>query len=65
MSDRNKLIVPGVEKMVGQYKEEIAEEFGTHFSPASRDVITRKLADDEKEEKGDGNKNSRRGKKQE
>lgn len=52
MGAQNKLIVPGVEEMLEQHKEEIAEEFGTHTSPASRDIITPKLLEDaDKDEK--------------
>lgn len=51
MSARNKLVVPGAEEMLQQHKEEIAEEFGVHASPASRDVITPKLLEDAEREK--------------
>jgi hypothetical protein len=46
MGNRSHLIVPGVEEMLNKHKEELAEEFGTHFSPASRDVITKRLKDE-------------------
>ncbi|HEU5138542.1 MAG TPA: small, acid-soluble spore protein, alpha/beta type [Bacillales bacterium] len=46
MSARNKLVVSGAEDMLRQHKEEIAEEFGVHASPASRDVITPKILED-------------------
>lgn len=32
MSSRNKLLVPGVQQMLDQYKEEIAQEFGVNLS---------------------------------
>ncbi|HEX7066251.1 MAG TPA: small, acid-soluble spore protein, alpha/beta type [Bacillales bacterium] len=43
MRASNKLVVQGAEEMLRQHKEEIAEEFGVHASPASRDVITPKI----------------------
>jgi len=32
MANRNKLLVPGVQQMLDQYKEEIAQEFGVKLS---------------------------------
>ncbi|WP_458414145.1 small, acid-soluble spore protein, alpha/beta type [Schinkia sp. CFF1] len=32
MTSRNKLVVPGVQQMLDQYKEEIAQEFGVKLS---------------------------------
>lgn len=32
MTSRNKLVVPGVQQMLDQYKEEIAQEFGVNLS---------------------------------
>ncbi|NSL50626.1 small, acid-soluble spore protein, alpha/beta type [Calidifontibacillus erzurumensis] len=32
MAKRNKLVVPGVQQMLDQYKEEIAQEFGVKLS---------------------------------
>lgn len=32
MASRNKLLVPGVQQMLDQYKEEIAQEFGVKLS---------------------------------
>lgn len=32
MTSRNKLLVPGVQQMLDQYKEEIAQEFGVKLS---------------------------------
>lgn len=54
MSTGNKLVVSGAEEMLQQHKEEIAEEFGVHASPASRDVITPKII-----ENADRNKEKR------
>lgn len=52
MSARNRLIVEGAEHLLEQHKEEIAEEFGVHASPASRDVITPKLVEDAEKSSG-------------
>ncbi|HET7522272.1 MAG TPA: small, acid-soluble spore protein, alpha/beta type [Bacillales bacterium] len=51
MNAKNKLIVPGAEEMLNRHKEEIAEEFGIHASPASRDVVTPKILDETRKEK--------------
>lgn len=51
MSAKNKLVVSGVEDMLEQHKEEIAEEFGVHASPASRDVVTPKILDEAKDDR--------------
>ncbi|HHY74011.1 MAG TPA: alpha/beta-type small acid-soluble spore protein [Bacillus bacterium] len=32
MTSRNKLVVPGVQQMLDQFKEEIAQEFGVKLS---------------------------------
>lgn len=32
MASRNKLLVPGVQQMLDQYKAEIAQEFGVNLS---------------------------------
>lgn len=57
MSAKNKLVVPGAENVVEEHKEEIAEEFGTHASPASRDVITPKIREERKNRKEKGKDN--------
>lgn len=46
MSAKNKLVVPGAENFVKEHKEEIADEFGTHASPANRGVVTPKILED-------------------
>ncbi|EKN71201.1 small, acid-soluble spore protein, alpha/beta type [Schinkia azotoformans MEV2011] len=35
MANRNSLVVPGVQQMLDQYKEEIAQEFGVKLSADS------------------------------
>lgn len=35
MANRNSLLVPGVQQMLDQYKEEIAQEFGVKLSADS------------------------------
>ncbi|HEX6923758.1 MAG TPA: small, acid-soluble spore protein, alpha/beta type [Bacillales bacterium] len=56
MSAKNKLVVSGAEDMLQRHKEEIAEEFGVHASPASRDVITPKILENAREGKEEPSK---------
>jgi hypothetical protein len=43
MTKQNRLLVPGCEEMINQYREEIAEEFGVYHPAASRDAMTSRL----------------------
>ncbi|HET7629301.1 MAG TPA: hypothetical protein VFK44_13085 [Bacillales bacterium] len=55
MSAKNKLIVTGIEAMLDRHKEEIAEEFGVHGSPASRDVTVPKMKEEKRAAKEKSN----------
>ncbi|HET7616698.1 MAG TPA: small, acid-soluble spore protein, alpha/beta type [Bacillales bacterium] len=53
MSAKDKLLVPGAEQMINRHKEEIAEEFGIHSSPASRDVVVPRMKENTNKAKKD------------
>ncbi|MDM5338055.1 hypothetical protein QUF84_12570 [Fictibacillus enclensis] len=53
---RRKLLVPGVEPMLDQYREEIGEEFGIYRPVSERDAMVKesekKSKTDDKDTKG-------------
>ncbi|MCQ6265778.1 hypothetical protein M1K46_08865 [Fictibacillus sp. WQ 8-8] len=54
---RRKLLVPGVDSMLNQYREEIGEEFGIYRPAAERDFTEKKP--DRKKEKSNGRKETK------
>ncbi|MDN4523438.1 hypothetical protein [Fictibacillus fluitans] len=57
---RRKLLVPGVEAMLDQHREEIGEEFGIYRPVSERDVWVKDSEKESKTEKGDSKGKSRR-----
>ncbi|MDM5198853.1 hypothetical protein QUF79_12550 [Fictibacillus enclensis] len=57
---RRKLLVPGVESMLDQYREEIGEEFGIYRPVSERDAMVKESEKKSKTDDKDKKEKSRR-----
>ncbi|WHY74404.1 hypothetical protein [Fictibacillus enclensis] len=57
---RRKLLVPGVEPMLDQYREEIGEEFGIYRPVSERDAMVKESVKKSKTDDKDTKEKSRR-----